>query len=146
MNTKFKSEDFNMSNHLFVIASRKKYRFTSNRGPLNVEQLWDLPLTIADGFDLNSVAREQARALSDLQQQDFVGTQNSAAVAAATDKLDIVKFVIKAKQDEAEARRTAADNRQRRDVLLAALEQKETAALQSLTPEQIRAELDKLGS
>lgn len=135
-----------MSNHLFVIASRKKYRFTSNRGPLTVEQLWDLPLTIADGFDLNVVAREQARALSDLQQQDFVGTQNSAAVTAATDKLDIVKFIIKAKQDEAEARRAAADNRQRRDVLLAALEQKETAALQALTPEQLRAELEKLGS
>ena len=135
-----------MSNHLFVIASRKKYRFTSNRGPLTVEQLWDLPLTIADGFDLNGVAREQARALSDLQQQDFVGTQNSAAVTAATDKLDIVKFIIKAKQDEAEARRAAADNRQRRDVLLAALEQKETAALQALTPEQLRAELEKLGS
>ena len=134
-----------MSNHLFVIASRKKYRFISNRGPLTVEQLWDLPLTIADGFDLNTVAREQARLLAEQQQQDFVGTQNSATVAAATEKLDIVKFIIKAKQDEAEARRLAADNRQRRETLLAALEQKEAASLQAMTPEQIRAELAKLG-
>lgn len=133
-----------MSTELFLVASKKKYRFMSSRGPLTVEQLWDLPLTVADGFDLNSVAREQARLLSDLQQQDFVGTQNSTAVTAATDKLDIVKYVIKSKQDEAEVRRAAADNRQRRETLLAALEQKETAALQALTPEQLRAEIAKL--
>jgi hypothetical protein len=44
-------------------AVRNKLRFSSSRGELTAEQLWDVPLRSKDGLDLNAVAQTANKAL-----------------------------------------------------------------------------------
>ena len=50
-----------MTDELFIKAARKKFRFPSKVGMLNVENLWDLPLTSANKASLDDTARTTPR-------------------------------------------------------------------------------------
>ena len=45
-----------MSN-IFELATRKALRFGTERGPVTVEQLWQMPLQSKNLFDLDNVAK-----------------------------------------------------------------------------------------
>jgi hypothetical protein len=133
--------------NLFITASRKSYRFTSRRGPLTVEQLWQLPLTGKEGFDLNNVAKTAKAELGELtsDEDDFVGLKQAVSGAQdATNKLEIVKFVIGEKKAEAKAAAEASEKGARRKLLLDILERKETSALESMSVEEVRKQLESL--
>ena len=59
---------------LFEYATRNKIRFASERGDLNVEQLWDVPLRAKDNFDLGDIARRASKTLKDATEESFVDT------------------------------------------------------------------------
>jgi hypothetical protein len=126
------------SSDLFLIASRKKFRYESEVGELTTEQLWDLPLTSRRGASLNSVAIAANNALKGLAEESFVSTSSDPRRRDFESKLEVIKLVIKAKQDEADAvtqARARAEDLRRIDEAIAA---KEGQQLQETSLEELR--------
>lgn len=129
---------------LFVIASRKKFRFTSERGELNVEQLWDLPLTSKNGFNLNAVAIAVNSELKGLAEESFVETSSNPRRRELEQMLEIVKFIIATKQDETKAASERLARQAMRRKLQEAIEAKEDQALVGSSIEELKAQLAAL--
>ena len=130
-----------MSN--FEKAVRQKLRFPSIRGLLTTEDLWDLPLTSKNGLDLNSVAQAVNAQVKASGEESFVGEPTPASAVAVL-KLDVVKAVIATKIAERDAEATRKEKREKRNRLLELLANKEDAALQELTSDQIKEQLAAL--
>ena len=72
-----------MSNDkLFLIASRKKFRFATQRGEITVEQLWEIPLKGAVSIDSIAIA------LNDAIQKSTTKSFVSQTVTAADRELE----------------------------------------------------------
>lgn len=129
---------------LFETCTRNKVRFESSRGLLTVEDLWDLPLTSKkDGFDLDTLAKSINRELKQSEEESFV-IPNTATNSILQLKLEVLKFIIKVKLDDAEARKSLQEKQERRKKLIDALERKEDQALLNMSAEDIRKELEKV--
>ena len=130
---------------IFEVAARNKFRFPSNRGELTVENLFDLPLQSKSGFDLDSVAKAINSELKQTAEESFVETASPLNTELAQ-KLDIVVYVIKAKQ-AANAERLAAVNRKAEiEKLQNLLSRKEDAAIEALSADEIKARIAALMS
>lgn len=92
-----------MSNDLFIVASRKRYRFESGRGELTVENLWDLSLT-----SLDTIAKALNRKLKESAEESFIATPTTRKNTELENKLEILKYVIGVKQAELEKSKKAA--------------------------------------
>lgn len=136
--------------NLFELASRKKYRFPSVKGDLTVEQLWDLPLLAGNRAtrdvkcDLDAVAREISIQLKALSEESFVTTRSNPDKVRLEASLEIVKYIIAVKLAEAEKAKQAVDRKAEREKLQEALARKEDAALEQLSPEEIKKRLAEL--
>ena len=126
-----------------VNAIRNKYRFDSSKGSLNVEDLFDLPLTSAKGVSLDEIAISLDRQLRETP-TSFV-TQRTAVNAALQEKLDIVKYVISTKLAENEARNNANRIAAERARLTELIVRKQESAEAELSVEELKARLDLLG-
>jgi len=129
---------------LFVVASRRKFRFTSERGELNVEQLWDLPLTSKNGFNLNAVAIAVNSELKGLAEESFVETSSNPRRRELEQMLEIAKFIIATKQDETKAASERLARQAMRRKLQEAIEAKEDQALVGSSIEELKAQLAAL--
>lgn len=132
--------------NIFEQASKLKLRFQSNRGDLSTEDLWDLPLTSKQGFDLDTVAKTVNSTLKTVTEESFVKVTNNPAQAICELRLEIVKHVIAVKLAANEEARLKAAKAAEREKLLGALADHQDAALKALTPEQIQARLKELDS
>lgn len=130
---------------MFEKATRLKLRFDSPRGDLSTEQLWDLPLQSKSGFDLDTVAKAVNSELKSISEESFVETRSNPRKGELELKLEIVKHVIKTKQDENAAVISAAAKREERKRLEAILATKQASALEQLSVEEIQKRLDELG-
>lgn len=131
--------------NLFEYASRNALRFSSIRGLITTEQLWDLPLQSKTNFDLDSVAKSANAELKALTDDSFVATVEAPGKVQATAKLEIVKHIIAVRLAENETARNAAARKAEREKLLGVLADKQDEALKNLTPEQIQQRLAELG-
>lgn len=129
--------------NLFTTATKNKVRFLTSRGSIDVEQLWDMPLSSKDDFNLNVVAKTISRKIRADEEESFV-TVKTTANDELTLMLDIVKFVIATKLDEAKEKASQSANKAKKELLLTALVSKENEAILAMTPEQIKEELAKL--
>lgn len=110
---------------MFEQAIRLKFRFPTPSGLATIEDLFDLPLTSTRGrANLNDVAKEIARQLKSETEEDFVNP-SSGADKILQAKLEIVKHVIKTKQAENEAERTAADRKAQKARIMEIIAQKQ---------------------
>lgn len=134
-----------MSKDLFVVATRKKFRFPSDKGELNVEQLWDLPLKARSGFDLNTVAISVNATLKSLAEESFVEVSSNPRRKILEDMLELVKYVISVKQTEAKAATDLAAKNALKRKIQDAIETKKGEALQSSSLEDLEAQLAALG-
>lgn len=130
--------------NMFQLASRQKFRFQSIKGELTTEQLWELPLTARGGFNLDEVAKQVAAELKAAGEESFVQKNSNPAKSKLEAKLEIVKYIIAVKLEDAEKAAKASQNQEERQRLLAVLNRKQDAALEELTPEQIQARLAEL--
>lgn len=130
--------------NIFEQASKKKIRFSSNRGDLTVEQLWDLPLQSKSGFDLDTIAKEVNRGIKESSEESFVSTKASPVKAGLELQLEILKHIIAIKIEAAAAVAKQAENAARRSKLIAALEDKQNSELANMSSEDILKELEKL--
>jgi len=126
---------------LFVVASRRKFRFASERGDLSVEQLWDLPLTSKNGFNLNAVAIAVNSELKGLAEESFVETSTNPRRRELEQMLEVVKYVISVKQEEAKAAQERVAKQELKRKLQDAIAAKEGQALLDASLDDLRAQL-----
>lgn len=130
---------------IFVSAARKKFRFPSERGDLMVEQLWDLPLTSKNGFNLNAVAVSVNSELKSLAEESFVEVSSNPRRKILEDMLELVKYVISVKQAEAKAATDLAAKNALKRKIQDAIEAKEGEQLKGASLEDLQAQLAALG-
>lgn len=130
---------------LFIIASRKKYRFPSIRSDLTVEQLWDLPLLSYNGFDLNASAVAVNAELKGLAEESFVETRSNPRRGELENMLEIIKFVIATNQEEATKATQRAAKASLKAQIQEAIEAKKLDQLSSASLEDLQAQLASLG-
>lgn len=128
---------------LFILATRKAYRFPSVRGDLTIEQLWDLPLLARNNFDLDSVARAVNFGLRALGEESFVEKADTQKTDASA-KLEVVKFIIATKQAEEKASVMRAERALERRKILDAIATKEERELSSASKDDLLKQLEEL--
>ena len=130
--------------NLFLLASRKKFRFPSEKGELTVEQLWDIPLTSRSGFSVNNIAIEVNRELRSLEEESFVETSRNPRRDTLKAMLELLKIVISVRQEEAQKASAAAERATKRQKIMEAIEAKEREKLDSVSLDDLRLQLSAL--
>ena len=123
----------------FINATKKKYRFPSQRGNLTVEQLWDLKPRELDGIWQSLQAEIDAKPRVSLLDTD------TSTNTELTDKAEIVKFIVKYKLDMAKKADKASQTKAERQKIAAIIEEKRAAALLDLPIEELEAKLAAMG-
>lgn len=124
--------------NLFEIASKQKLRFTTVKGLLSTEDLWDLPLTT-----LNDLAKSLSKQVKEAGEESFIEVKSSA-----NEKLDnmfeIVKHIIKVKLAEKEVLKVAKENATKKAQILELIHQKKNESLASMPVEELEKMLADL--
>lgn len=132
---------------LFLKAVRNKFRFNTQRGLLSTEDLWDIPLTSRNnGLSLDSIAISINSQLKELDTESFVKVTNNKQQQDLTDKLEILKFIIKTKQDELEDYKTKLEKSEKLAKLKEVLAKKEDESLINMSEEEIQKQIKELES
>lgn len=130
-----------------LTALEQKWRFPSQRGPLTIEDLFDLPLTKNNGLNLDAVAIEINNQLQEKQgSTSFVEStvEKTAEITKLETMLEIVKLIIKQRQDEKTSKLHAAALESRRKELQFLIDQKQRENLASLPLEELQQQLAEL--
>ena len=128
-------------------ALEQKWRFPSKRGPLTIEDLFDLPLTKNNGLNLDTVAIEINKQLQEKQgSTSFVEStvEKSSEINKLDTMLEIVKTIIKQRQDEHEYKLNKAALDSKRKELQRLIDQKQNEELASLSVDELQQQLDAL--
>ncbi len=129
--------------NIFEQASRQAFRFTTPKGMLTVEDLWQLPLTSTAGrANLDDIAKA-LRAQLDSTAVSFVVDTTPVNKVYQT-QFDIVLHIIKVRLAEAEAATKAAAIREKKQKIMAIIEQKSDEALSASSIEDLQAMLASL--
>jgi hypothetical protein len=129
---------------MFDKASRLKLRFTTTKGDLTVEDLWDLPLTSATGKpNLDSIAVDLFNQVKETATVSFVNTPAKADETVQL-KLDIAKHIIETRLVENATRNAAAANAEKKQNLLALISKKENEHLEGQSLEELLAMVNNL--
>lgn len=130
--------------NIFELASRNKLRFSTSRGDLTVEQLWDLPLQSKSQFDLDSIAKSVNNSLKSRTEESFVTLSHDPLKSQLELMLGILKHIIQAKQEEMKTRLDKASKDQERQRIAEIINRKQETALESESLEQLQARLKSL--
>lgn len=128
---------------LFKKAVQRKLRFKGINGLMNVEDLYDLPLTSSGRNSLDNLAKSVNKILKESEEESFV-TTTSRVDSDNTLRLDILKEIIADKVAENEKARTAVEKKQQKQTLLALLANKQAEEQGALSKEEIEAQLKAL--
>jgi len=131
--------------NIFEYATRSKLRFTTARGELSIEQLWDAPLRSTDGFNLNEIAKVASKAFKSATEESFVETTKTAAHIRLEMALDVVKYIIEVKLDEESKAKKRAENRLEKEKLLGILAEKQDGKLSALSENELKKRIAALG-
>lgn len=126
-----------MSINLFELASREKFRYPY-KGQITTEDLWDLS---AEKLDL--VFKALSNQKKTTMEESLLGqpTREEQILEA---KLNIVRYIFAAKQEELEQRRQKAANAEKRRRIMEIIASKEDDALASQSVEDLKRMLDEL--
>ncbi len=80
---------------MFEKSSKLKLRYSTDRGLINTEDLWDLPLLPS----LDNLAKDLNRELKESEEESFVVQKNTVNEIIEL-KFSIVKHIIKSKLEE----------------------------------------------
>lgn len=129
---------------IFIKATRSKFRFPSDKGELTVEQLWELPLTSRNGFNLNAVAISVNTELRSLTEESFVDINPNPRRSLLRDMLEVVKYIIAAKQLETKEANERVAKAAARERIREAIAAKKDAQLSEASLEDLEAQLAAL--
>jgi len=128
---------------MFKNAIKSKFRFETTKGLVSTEDLFDMPLSSRNGFDLDTVAitlDTQIKSTSDIS---FV-KQTTTVNKELTEKLEIVKSIISDKLLEQASKQVAMAKASQKEFLQEVLKEKQVDAVKSLSIEEIQAQLQAL--
>jgi len=125
--------------NIFERASRMKLRFDF-KGNSTVEDLWQLSVEELDGIyvELRKTQQEAAG-------ESLLSKVNEADRKLAL-QIEIVKHIVTSKLASAEAAKTRAENKMRRDRIAAILADKKDEKLKGMSEEELQAELESFSS
>lgn len=123
---------------LFIAASRKGYQFTTTKGVIDINDLWQLNL---ESLDRIAVGLDEA--ITKAGTKSFIA-KRSTSNKELDDKLEIVKYIIQVKQEEADASRTRLEKAAKRARLEEILAQKEDESLKGKSVEEIKKLIEEV--
>lgn len=123
---------------MFEEASRLKLRFSTTKGMVSVEDLWDLPLT-----RLNEMAKSLNKQIKSSDEEDFLDVSSTVDKTTKL-KFDVVLHVLNTKKAENEAASNARKKKEEKERLLEILARKQEQSLEQLTEEELLAKLSSL--
>ena len=122
----------------FETATKKKLRFSTTKGLIGVEDLWDLDLEQLDAIYGKLKKEEKENETDSLLDRDEKKNEKLEL------SLKIVEKVFVYKKEEKNKRLAEAAKAKRRQELLEALDKKRNESLNEKSEEEILAELDQL--
>lgn len=128
---------------LFEKASRIKTRYPTSRGMITVEDLWDLPLSKGP-VNLNDIAKSLNSQLKASEEENFVDAVSSPATEQMTLAFEIVKHVIRVRQQELELKNAAKTRQEEVRILDELIARKEADDLANLSVEELKKRRDSL--
>ena len=132
-----------MSQNLFELAVRKKYRFTSPagvnpQGQLTVEQVLDLSI---DALDALAVTLDDQL---EKKSKSFKSNKRSVAQQDIQNKLELVKSILQEKEELAATRKEAQEIRAKETELESLIASKQASALAELPLDVLQKQLQEL--
>ena len=122
---------------MFETASRRKYRFPFH-GSINTEDLWDLSVQ-----NLDLVFKALNAQVKQSSEESLLQTKNPASQQLET-QIAIVKHIVSVKLAEAETRRLASENAQKRQRIMEIISSTQDEELHSKSIEELSKMLDAL--
>jgi len=129
--------------NIFEQATKTKLRFNSTQGLLTTEDLWDLPLTSQRKSNLNDIAVSVSDELDKSTGKSFVKKVSEINTELEL-KLEILKYIISVKIKEIEDKENEKIRADKKAKLESLLEKKQDESLESLSVDEIKAQLDNL--
>ena len=122
----------------FREATRQRLRIETSRGPLSVEQLWDLKLS-----DLASIIRNLKKKLKKENDDELSFLDDASTPVDKTLELsfNVVKEIYTILKSERDAIKNETERKANNAKIEALISQKEDEELSSLTVEQLREKL-----
>lgn len=133
-----------MTTNIFEYATRHKLRFTSIKGDLSIENLWDVPLRSKDDFNLNAVAQAASKALKAISEESFVETARTPEHTRREVSLEVVKHIIQYKLDAEETAKKKAENKVKKEQLYKALAEKQEGKMSALSEKELQRQIAEL--
>jgi hypothetical protein len=130
--------------NIFEYATRNKLSFTSVRGQLSVEHLWDVPLRSRDDFNLNAIAKAVNKTLREISEESFVETSKTTEHTRCEVAMDIVKHIINVKLAEEVDAAARVARKQEKEKLLAILAEKQDGKLSELSEKELQKRIAAL--
>jgi len=128
---------------MYKKASKLKLRFeTLKKGQITVEDLWDLPLTSANGVSLDGIAIKVNRDLKGSEEESFVAAASKASSELQL-KLNILKDVIATKQDEKTKAKSVVESKAKREKILNIIAKKQNDSLENMSEEDLQKLLNE---
>jgi hypothetical protein len=128
---------------MFEKATREKLRFSTVKGAMPAEALWEIPLTSKDGFNLDSITKAVKKDLDASKEESYV-KKTSPSSSLHELRFEILKYVISVRLDESEAREKAAEKKAQKEKIMEILSRKQDEALESKTEDQLKKLLASL--
>lgn len=123
---------------MYKKALKNHLRFESPRGELVTEDLFMLPLK-----ELNELAKKYNRKIKENEEADFL-KEKSERETFDDLRFQILLDIIQTKLEDAETRENRAIATQKKNKLLEILQEKEIEHFKSLSPDELRKEIEKL--
>ena len=120
--------------NIFEAATKEKYRFPF-KGMISVEDLWDLKLQ-----DLDSVFKSLNKQKKQNDEESLLQVK-TAEDQELDNKIQIVKYIVKFKQEEIEERLQAKYKKEYNQKLLELIERKQNEELAGKSIEELQAML-----
>ena len=126
-----------MSKNMFEVVTRTKMRFPF-KGMISVEDLWDLSVQNLDKVfkALNSQRKEA-------QEESLLNVKSSEDEVLDT-QIAIVKYIVGVKLEVQAARAKAAENREKKQKIMALMAKKDDEAMENMSKEELQKLLDEL--
>lgn len=128
---------------MFEKAARLKLRFESTKGLLTTEDLWDLPLTSLRGTNLDDIARSLHSKLKNSDDVSFVVKERKSDETVQL-AFDVIKHIIDVKLVERDVAAITAANKEKKQQLMALIDQKQNEALSALSVDELRKMVEAL--
>lgn len=122
---------------MFEVAVRNKFRFPF-RGLISVEDLWDLPV---ESLDL--IFKELNSQIKRVQEESLLGSKTKQDKELEL-KIDIIKYIVSTKLEEAELRAKAKEKKEQKQKVLEILSAKQDEALKNKSVEELQTMLNEL--